>query len=146
MTQAFTQGRDVPFSAAMSVAKAAYAMAKEADKATEHQHQADACEVVFPIIVVDGKTFESHLDESGNVEVDEISNATLLWRNPIVGMPHTIIDVVSYSYFEEYVSNLMNDLEDLRPHVESALEEMASDQTEQIRRMLQAAEKSEESS
>ena len=52
MTQAFTTGNDVTYAAASSVAKAAVAEASKFDSSRRADNQ--LCEIVFPVIVVDG--------------------------------------------------------------------------------------------
>jgi hypothetical protein len=110
VTQAFTTGKDVCYSAVTSVSKAALATVAELDERKESEKKefrilrrsSNICSVVFPIVVVEGKLFEVFLDDDSNVVVDDIDNSTLLWRNPLVGMPHTIVNIVSSSSFEQF--------------------------------------------
>jgi len=90
MTQAFGSGEDKTFRAAMSVSTAVAAKAAAADRGSR-----PLCVIALPVIVISGKLVEAYLDDSGEVRVESISSGTLLWRNPIVGMPHTIIRVLS---------------------------------------------------
>lgn len=91
VTQAFTSGRDVPYAACMAAAKCAVAEALDADRATETQ--GPVSNIIFPVVVVDGELFECYLDEQGQVSVSEAETGVLVWRNPIVCMPHTIIRI-----------------------------------------------------
>lgn len=99
LTQAFTTGQDVCYKAATSAAKAAYAKAIEFDNRkptlpTLGRRRSPA-QVLFPILVVDGKLFDCHLEENSQITVSEINSGVLIWRNPLVKSPHTIIHVVS---------------------------------------------------
>lgn len=103
LTQAFTSGADVTFSAAMTAGKAANAQVKEADAAAV---QGEFCEIIFPVIVVDGKLYEYYLSESCEPVIAEVKQGVLVWRNRVVGMPHTIIHVVSLEGFNDFVSQV----------------------------------------
>jgi hypothetical protein len=110
VTQALTTGKDVCYSAVTSVSKAALATVAELDERKETEKKnlrmlrrtSGICSIVFPVVVVEGKLFEVFLDDSTNVVVDDVDNGTLLWRNPVVGMPHTIVNIVSSSSFEHF--------------------------------------------
>jgi hypothetical protein len=93
VTQAFTSGQDTPYTACMGVAKCAVAEVLAADKAS--RTQGPLLKIVFPVVVMDGKLFECYLTEDGAITVLEIERGILVWRNPIVRVPHTIIDIVT---------------------------------------------------
>jgi Holliday junction resolvase-like predicted endonuclease len=97
LTQAFTTSQDVCYKAATSVAKAAYAKATEFDYKEPHSGiiNLNFAHIVLPILVVDGKLFDCHLEENSQISVFEINFGVLIWRNPLVKSPHTIIHVVS---------------------------------------------------
>ena len=101
LTQAFAAERqDVPYSAVMSAAKAAFAQAKRADEAA---FMKPVCEVLFPVVVIDGKLFECYLDSGGEVITGEICTGTLVWRSPVIGMPHTIVHIVTLPAIDSFV-------------------------------------------
>jgi hypothetical protein len=110
VTQAFTTGKDTCYSAVTSVSKATLATVAKLDDRREadsrslnfFRRERDIFSIVLPVVVVDGKLFEVHLDKSGSMHVDEINSGTLLWRNPVVGMPHTIVNIVSAANFENF--------------------------------------------
>ena len=92
LTQAFTSGQDVAFAAASSAAKAALHSAVQADSHTRVV-PGPVVQVSFSGVVIDGRLFECFLDESENMRVEEVDSGVLLWRNPVVGEPHTIIHI-----------------------------------------------------
>lgn len=98
LTEAFTQGQDRPYIALMSAAKAATARARSLSLKTP------IAEIIFPVALVDGHLVDCSL-RNDTLEVAEISRGVLLWRNPIVGMPHTIINVVTYPAFKAFVAD-----------------------------------------
>lgn len=113
LTQAFTQGRDVCYSAATSVSKAAFSSVEKLDATKQARRQSTnflvrqdhIVSIVLPVIVVDGKLYDVYLGGSNEIVVEEITDGTLLWRNPLVGMPHTIISIVSSTAFDKFVDD-----------------------------------------
>lgn len=102
ITQGFTTGTDVTFAAIMSAAKAADARAREASEASDTQ--GDFAEIVFPVIVVDGILFEYFLTATSERVLSEIGAGILVWRNPVVGVPHTIIHVVTRDALQDFIA------------------------------------------
>ena len=85
--QAFASGNDAAYAASMSAAKASASLITEAD--TERDYK--LAEIVIPAVVIDGFLFECHLGQGGQLEIESVEDGMLVWRNPIVGMPHTMI-------------------------------------------------------
>lgn len=99
LTQAFTSGTDVAYSAVMTASKAAQALA------TEYAQRNDiaACVVSFPLVVVDGRLFECALDTERDVRITEVQRSTLVWRNRVVGEPHTIVSILTLTGLADYL-------------------------------------------
>jgi hypothetical protein len=53
------------------------------------------------------------IGESSEVTVRQIGRGTILWRNPMVGSPHAIIDVATSSCFPEYVKRTRDSIVEL---------------------------------
>lgn len=124
VTQAFTTGKDVCYSAVTSVSKAALATIAELDGRKEKmKYIKNICSILFPVVVVEGKLFEAFLDKDVDVVVKDIETGTLLWRNPVVGMPHTIINIVSESFFERFLDSILASFESLFELSENQLSE-----------------------
>jgi hypothetical protein len=103
ITEAFTTGTDVPYKAIMSAAKAARSLAIRYDVKTT-EGELSNCTIAFPVVVIGGRLFECALDGAANdIHVHEIQRSTLLWRNPIAEMPHTIVSVVTVQDLEIFV-------------------------------------------
>lgn len=103
LTQAFTSGNDIAYNSCVSVSKATRALINKISNDRFVQ-------ISFPSLVIDGKLFETYLNESNEMCVSELSKGTLLWRNPIVGMPHTLINILTKDSLEEHFSSVRKDI------------------------------------
>lgn len=65
-------------------------------------HAPVTAEIARPEEMADRRLFESYLDDESNMVVSEIESGILLWRNPVVGMPHTIIQLVTIPALDEF--------------------------------------------
>lgn len=99
ITQAFTTGHDICHAAVTSVAKATLAEALESDQSSGKK----IWQILFPVLVIDGRLFCVHLSDVSEVQVSEVDSGLLLWRNPIVEMPHTIIHVLTLQGLEQFL-------------------------------------------
>lgn len=113
LTQAFTSGNDVCYSAATSVANAAAASASEPDSQKTRLRRLDILEIIFPVVVTEARLFAASLDESLALSVREEKSGVLLWRNPLLGRPHTIIHVVTAAALPEFVASAKDSAEKL---------------------------------
>jgi len=142
VTQALTTGKDICYSSVTSVSKAALATVAELDERKEADKKGmrrllrplNICSIVFPLVVVEGRMFEVYLDDKENVEVADIDNGTLLWRNPVVGMPHTIVNIVSSSSFEQFSNEAQASIDKLFELTEKQLSESMKKATERENR------------
>lgn len=105
LTQAFTSGHDVCYAAATAAANATAALAAETDSQRTRLGRFDILEVIFPVVVTEARLFAASLEEDSALSVQEEKSGVLLWRNPLVGRPHTIIHVVTASALQEFVAN-----------------------------------------
>ena len=103
ITQAFTSGKDIPYEATVGAAKCAVAKALKADIVSKTQQP--VCEIMFPIVVTNGKLFECHLNETNEVVISEIEMGVLVWRNPLARLPHTIIRISTVKDLPNLVQN-----------------------------------------
>jgi len=105
MTQAFTSGADICYAAAMSVANAALGYSFRDEPITHKRSAPDLLEIVFPIIVTEASLFSAHLEKDSSISLKEEKAGLLLWRKQIVGMPHTIVHVVTASHLKDFVDD-----------------------------------------
>jgi hypothetical protein len=99
VTQAFTSGLDAAYAALLGSAKAtkALALARGASRVPMLQ-------LFFPLVVIEGRAFNYCLRDDGRATVDEVAEGTLLWRNPVVDVSHTIVDIVTVAGLSSYVT------------------------------------------
>ena len=86
ITQAFTSGKDVPYEAITTASKCALSKVSKANEAFDKQ--GPLAEIIFPIVIVDGKFFDCHLNDEFETEISEIECGHLVWRNQIAREPH----------------------------------------------------------
>lgn len=101
LKQAFSKERDVAYSAMSTIGNASKARSIYWN---EHPNQSEILEFIFPVIAIEGQLFECHLGEHEDIELSEISCASLLWRNPITSVIHTHIDVQTDSSITSFAA------------------------------------------
>lgn len=114
LTQAFSSGHDVCYGAASAVADAAVAITAEASKRQYGPRPLEVVEFVFPVIVTEARLFSATLESDSSLAIKEVQSSVLLWRNPVVGPPHTTIHVVSIDGLDGFVSDAMVSAQGLR--------------------------------
>ncbi|MBU4233078.1 MAG: hypothetical protein L6277_01015 [Desulfobacterales bacterium] len=97
LTQAFTSGRDIPHEAIMSVSKGAIARKVEQDK-----RAGGVFDVIFPVIIIDGRLFECFLDNSCSVQIREIEEGVLFSPRSIGGTLTSCIRLVTIKSLPEF--------------------------------------------
>jgi len=116
ITQAFTSDNDKAYTAMYSAAKASWSLIKPNYDTINHN------EIVIPMVVIGGKLFESFLDESGQFNVEEVKRSTIIWNNPLVGMPNTTIFIETFDALSDHIEvykkeikNFFKQCEDIFP-------------------------------
>lgn len=104
ITQAFESGSDKTYAAMYSASKASWSLIKPYFSAFNYN------EIVIPLVVIGGKLFESYLDDIGDFQVEEVQRSTILWNNPIVGMPHTTIFIETFENLIDRVDIYKKDI------------------------------------
>ena len=61
---------------------------------------------MIPAVIVDGRLFDCHLDSSGKLLTEEVEEGLLVWRNQIVGQPHTMIRFISLQFLGQFVERV----------------------------------------
>ena len=103
ITHAFSTWQDIPYTACMGAAKSALATASSADNAAKHQ--GSLFDIIFPVVVIEGKLFECYLNDDNRPVVEEMKSGVLVWRNPVVGMPHTIINILTLDGLSSFLQD-----------------------------------------
>jgi hypothetical protein len=100
LTEAFTSGKDNAYAACLSVAKCARSLVEKAEEGS--RLQGPICNIVIPLVVIDGKLFECHQDDL-EIDVEEINQATLIWRNQVSNTGHSIIGICTFDALSKYI-------------------------------------------
>jgi hypothetical protein len=90
LTQAFTSGQDVPYQAVMEAIKATFSKMQEFDEMIDSSWGLNI-PIFFPVVVFDGRFFETQLDNNGELVIQEIDLGIVSWN------------VLSPTYPEKYV-------------------------------------------
>lgn len=72
----------------------------------------NTCSIMMPIVIVEGQLFETYLNAESEVIVENTDEGTLLWRNPMVGRPHTIVSVLSSNIFEGFADKASKSIDE----------------------------------
>jgi len=82
--------------------------------------------VVFPVVVIEGKLFESSLDNSSSVTLKEVTRSTLYWKRPTAQSTRVPIDLVTSEGLADYVKQKHEQCELMRPIIENGLPKASS--------------------
>jgi hypothetical protein len=102
-TQAFTTGNDVVYSALTGVGSAVSSRARDVDD--ERRLKRSFCMILFPVVVFEGRLFSCVLKDDAAIAISEKERATLLWRNPVAGEPHTIVSILTDRALKEFAES-----------------------------------------
>lgn len=103
---------DQAFAALMQVTKAANGVCEWLTKVgagkSAKGHQRTSLAVVLPVIVVDSPLYQCWLDAQGELQIDEISRGTVMWKNraSLRQSPTTIIKVMRESEVRKYMQGV----------------------------------------
>ena len=111
LTEAFTSGKDRAYEALAAVTSAAAGLARELDRTP-------VTAIFFPMIVLDGLLFECFLDNHNEIVVQGVDGTVILWRNPVVRMPHTIVHIITVDALPELIKQTEFTVEELVRHNE----------------------------
>ena len=111
LTQAFTKGEDVCYGAISAVANAVLAFCSAHDmvrtvsiaKPSIKFTPRPMIDIAFPVVVTDARLFTARLGTDASISTAEQSSGILLWRKRFVGMPHTVIHVITVPALSAFV-------------------------------------------
>lgn len=100
-------GQDQAYRACMTVGKAA----KNYCRKEPLSGAAEWATLTVPIIVVDGSLFAARLEDSGNLEVHAVDRARLALKNPDMGAPTAIIDVITRTHLPGFIESVREEFQ-----------------------------------
>jgi hypothetical protein len=103
--QALSSGQDHFYSALKSVVENSYAHAHELGKRRLDPGKVPRfAEVIFPIVVVDGRLFKASFDEDINdMQLDEASYIRCHWKGAVSAVAHATVDIVTLDGLDNFV-------------------------------------------
>lgn len=104
-TQAFTTGNDMVYTALTGVGSAVSARTQDVDDQRSLKRR--FCIILFPIVVLEGRLFSCVLQDDASIAVAETERGTLLWRNPVAGEPHTIVNLLTDRVLQKFADGSM---------------------------------------
>lgn len=106
--QAFGSQNDIVYSTLQSVVSASYSEKKFYESYIEKPEDLLSSGIlIIPIIVIDGKLYESFYNkEKENIEIEEQKQIRLHWRGAEAWNLHSTIDIVTIDALSDYVENL----------------------------------------
>jgi hypothetical protein len=104
---------DTSYAALMQVANAARVRAEDSELTFKDMQGSLNAEAFIAVVVVDGKLFDVKLGEDWAPSITEVERQVVMWRNPVVGRPFTVIHVVGKDRLGAFVSSVQSAIEAL---------------------------------
>jgi hypothetical protein len=102
LIQSFSDGPDLAFKAIMSAANSAISIIQESNKPKFGRR----CKLIFPLVVIEGRLFESYIQNSSDPEINEIPFGHLMWKGSASERSTIPITVVTNNYIPEFVTKV----------------------------------------
>ena len=74
----------------------------------------EVIDLILPVVVTDARLFAASLNESAVLEMVEVESGVLLWRNRVVGVPHTIVHILTPAALPAFLKNAKGALDALQ--------------------------------
>jgi hypothetical protein len=121
VTRALKNQDDMPYKALLAACKAANSHAIAIDN-TWNKNKTSRIEFIFPLVIVEGQLYESTLGNESNIILNNVSNGTVIFRNPSAGDNLTFIDIVTEQGLEAFIESISNEAEKLQNHIDLNLQ------------------------
>ena len=92
---------DVAYNALQSVCKASLGLINRIDNLPFE----NIIPFAWPVIVINAPLYESYLDDDGEVQISEITEGLLIWKNPVIAR-HTFVHVYTRDKFLDSVESI----------------------------------------
>lgn len=111
--RAFTESKDVCYTAIQSVIAKSVAFARESARENPQALPHDAF-IAFPVIVIDSPLYLASFNEDAKeMELEGVSAAQLQWRGSPDWFAPVIIDIVTIQHLPDFMRERVSQLEDL---------------------------------
>ena len=99
LVQSFSSGTDMAYKAIMGAAKSSISIIQKNNKPKFGRR----CEIIFPLVVIEGRLFESFIGHSSELEINEIPFGHLMWKGRVSERPTIPITIITKNYLPEFV-------------------------------------------
>lgn len=121
--------KDECFAAMNGVAASTAAQAAQPDYQVWQSGTTEVLEIIFPVIVTDAPLCTAMLDQNSELVVEEAKQGVVMWRNPVVGLPNTLVHIVTAQEFNNFAEDMAESVGiflkmcsgPLRYHIDNAL-------------------------
>lgn len=98
LVQSFSSRTDMAYKAVMGAAKSAISIIQKNNKPKFGRR----CTIIFPLVVIEGRLFESFMGHSSKLEINEIPFGHLMWKGSISKHPTIAISIITKTYLPEF--------------------------------------------
>lgn len=99
LVQSFSPKTDIPFKAIMSAAKCAISIIQKNNKPKFGRR----CTIIFPLVVINGRLFETRIGGFSDLEINEIPFGHLMWKGSVSERSTIPITIVTKPYLSEFI-------------------------------------------
>ncbi len=128
VTQAFTNGQDVPYQAVMGAIKAAVGRAIQLDNLPDAENRAKTflCGICIPVIVIDGNLFECRVTADGQLGTTQIETGVIEWKSPNPTHSSPLVYIVTKPALTKFIDIVSTTAEDFIRITEEHTNELAT--------------------
>ncbi|XZF14358.1 hypothetical protein ACTHGU_21460 [Chitinophagaceae bacterium MMS25-I14] len=110
LTQAFTNGNEVPFTAIANLGKAISSFIKkfETHKSDFNIYASKNAFIYFPIVAIESMLYSFELDDDGSDKIKDIQNIKYISRRQEDNHTYFIVDIVTKEIIHSYAKKLHN--------------------------------------
>lgn len=118
ITQCFTNGKDIPYNALTSLAKATASIIDKESNTTD----INICDIFFPFLVIEAPLYESFYKE--DIEIEKVESGTITWRNRIVDQQETIFRIQRIEHFEKKIESYSKDIDKIIDYLKNNIKQI----------------------
>lgn len=128
--RAFDNGKDMPFTALMEVCKGLLAQKEYVDSFYSKPNTYNIS-LFFPLIIVDGRLYETFLDNASQLNVQEIDSGILFLNSPDLNNERFYVRIIDFGKFGDQIKLLSkaarNMMESVKDKIPKTIEIMLRD-------------------
>lgn len=114
---AFSSGEDPAYKGIMGALKASMGLCNE-------QSSVEPLRFVFPVVILEGRLFESYLNKNGKDEINEIDEGFVVYHREIAGYHCSSVHIVTSNFLEKFCKEAKETVEEIKSLFQPDLDEM----------------------